>query len=121
MSIKITSHWLVFLTPVFFLPMTMESGACLREALRNAVFCTLLIQLLVILPHEFGHIIMSRCFGIKRGALIIGGIIGGWLPDDDYGFDRLTTGRRLAIYAAGPAYLTIPIPLNLARILPKNS
>lgn len=103
MSIRITSHWLVVLAPVLFLPISMEGAACLREALRNAMYCTLLIQMLVILPHEFGHIAMSRCFGIKRGTLFIGGIIGGWLPDDDYGFDRLTTGRRLAIYAAGPA------------------
>ncbi|MDD2899037.1 MAG: site-2 protease family protein [Desulfuromonadaceae bacterium] len=73
------------------------------DALRNAVYITVLLQLLVILPHEFGHIVMSRCFGIKRGTLFIGGIIGGWLPDDDYGFDRLTTGRRIAIFAAGPA------------------
>ncbi len=103
MSIRITSHWLIVLTPVLFLPIAMDGGAHFTEALRNAVYITLFIQLLVILPHEFGHIIVSRCFGIRRGTLFIGGIIGGWLPDDEYGFDRLTSGRRTAIYAAGSA------------------
>jgi len=88
---------------MLFLPIAMDGGACLSEALQKAIFISLLLQLLVIIPHEFGHIIMSRCFGIRRGTLFIGGIIGGWLPDDEYAFERLKPGRRLVIYLAGPA------------------
>ena len=103
MSIRIRSHWSVVLTPLVFLPVAMRGGTGIREALWEAVLITLLIQFFAILPHEFGHVITSRLFGLRRGTLFIGGIFGGWLPDDDNGFDRLTPGRRMLLFAAGSA------------------
>lgn len=103
MSVRIRSHWAVALTPVLFLPITMESGAGLREALRDAVCIALLIQFFSILPHELGHVLSSRMFGVRGGTLFLGGVLGGWLPDDDNWPDRLTPGKRIAVYASGPA------------------
>lgn len=103
MSVKIKSHWAVALTPVLFLPLTMESGAGLREALRDAVCFALLIQFFAILPHELGHVISSRMFGVRGGTLFLGGVLSGWLPDDDNWPDRLSPVRRIVVYASGPA------------------
>ena len=76
MSVRIRSHWAVVLTPVLFLPITMESGAGLREALWDAVRIALLIQFFAILPHELGHVISSRMFGVRGGTLFLGGVLG---------------------------------------------
>lgn len=103
MSIRVRSHWLVVLTPLIFLPMVMDGRTSLAEAVKTAVYLTLLIQFFVIVPHELGHILMARYFGIKKGRLFIGWMFGSWLPADAECFDQLSSGKRLAIFSAGPA------------------
>ena len=101
-GIKIKIYWWVLLLPLYLLLITVNHCDGFDSAFYEAVYFALLITFLALLPHELGHAVSSRFFGVKKGVLHIAGLVGGWEPDDS-DWKRLNGWQKNIVYAAGPA------------------
>ena len=95
-------HWALWLTPLWLLPFTWGETGSPPAAIKEAVSLALILAL-AITVHEAGHFLASQCFGVGPGEIVLGGLFGGWIPNDMRRLLWLSPSRQFLIIAAGPA------------------